>query len=194
MFNLFTISFLSAGIFGLSSISIHFLRKDLNPTRHTLSSYAIGNKGWLVVFGLYCMVSSKLALSIGIIKQDGMSAGALLLGFTSIGPFLAATFPAATKGKQTIGNYVHLAGALIEFLLFPISLLMLSNVFKDNNPTLANFSLLIGILTEVLFFIILLLFLLKYRKGKNIKYFGIIEKLNIFLILNWIMYTSFVLI
>ncbi len=189
MFNIFTLSFIGATIFGIIAIIVHLLREDLVVSKNALSRYAIGKNGWILTLGFFSLAFSELLLSVALIKEYGISAGGILLGLAGVGILLLATFKMELTENKTINGQIHNIGAGIEFLFFPISLLILSPIFENYNISI--FSKIIGFITLILFFIIAFLHIKKLTN--KINYFGIIQKSNIFFITFWLMYASYML-
>lgn len=189
MFNLFTLSFIGAVIFVIFSLIVHLLRKDLKTTRDALSKYAIGHNGWLLTLGLYSMGFAQILLSLALIKTYDMSLGFLLLGLAGTGILLAAFFRMELAKKKSIKGYLHDIGAAMEFFFFPISLLLFNGVFENSN--LSTISTIAGYITLLFFPIIIYLYL--RRSTHKTEYSGTIQKLNIFLIMAWMIFTPYVL-
>ena len=186
MFNLFTLSFIGAVIFAMSSLTVHLLRSDLKTTKDVLSKYAVGSSGWLLTIGLYSMGFSQILMSFALMNVYGISLGFQTLGLAGIGIVLVAVFKIEFSKKKSIRGLLHNLGAGIQFLFFPISLLLLAETFE--NSTLLAFSNTIGSTTLLLCLIIAYIYF--GRLTDNLEYFGGIQKLNVLLITIWMVLTS----
>ena len=192
MIFLFIISLTGGIIFAFTSIIIHPLRNDLSLRTHTISQYVIGKRGWIVTLGLYAMAVAEIALSIGIMYIKQTSTSTILLLFAGLGILIAAIFPVDSGDNKTVAGKLHNFGAIIQFLLFPIAILLVNKNFSS--PWFYYCTVLIGITTAILFIVLAYLFIYERVSGKENPNFGIIEKVDIAFIIAWVIITSKVLL
>ena len=90
------IAFLSA-ISGFALfIALHFLKRELDPSWHMVSEYALGRQGWAMTLCFFCLSLSCITLVfsiIGFVPSNSGKAGLLLLFCAGVGLALAAIFP-----------------------------------------------------------------------------------------------------
>lgn len=175
---LFLFIFFFALFFSFSAILLSVTRPDLSFISDTLSKYAVGKNGFILETGFLCIGLAEILISF-VLKKTRKNKGALFLFLAGLGMFLVTSFPMDTDKINGIYNFFHIFGASIQFLCFPLALIFLKNddVFKN------NFSFKIGISTLILFLIISIV----YSFNFSLKYFGLIEKMDIFLINLWLL-------
>jgi len=183
------IAFICALAFTLSAIATHLLKTELNWLNQTLSQYALGEHGLIITVGFYCIGLTQilLAISFMIFNQATISKGALLLFTAGLGVFVAALFPTQPPSADMLTRLPHIAGASAHFLLFPLAVLALTPSLAAGR--LKSFSWVVGYITLVFFIALLVFFVMKPML--NIAFFGLLEKLNIFIINSWLLVFSY---
>ncbi|PHS72179.1 MAG: hypothetical protein COB22_05630 [Cycloclasticus sp.] len=182
------IAFVCAIVFSACVVIAHLINTELNWLSHTLSQYALGDKGLIITFGFYCIGLTQVLLAISFLslRQKGISKGATLLFAAGIGVFIIALFPTQPPSVDILLRLPHIAGAISYFLLFPLAVLAISPGIKTAG--LKKYSFVTGYACLVLFVLLLVLFIAK--SWVDVPFFGLLEKLNILIINAWLIVFS----
>jgi hypothetical membrane protein len=178
--------------FCISIIIAHVIRSDLDFFKHTLSYYALGDKGLVQTTGFYSIGLSQILISFVLVKNVAVTRAkyaAVFLALAGVGALLVATFPKQPDTADIILRLPHIAGAIMQFLFFPTALLSLVKAIKKSNYR--SYTLYTGLFTAVMFFVVLTLFILKHKI--NIPVFGLIEKIDILAVTCWLIFISYVM-
>lgn len=176
----------------MSMIVAHIIKTDLDFIKHTLSYYALGDKGLVLTIGFYSIGLSQILISFLLVRNVSATRtnyAAVFLALAGVGTLLVATFPKQPDTADLILRLPHIAGAIMQFLFFPAALLSLVKAIKKT--THRNYTLYTGLFTAVMFFVVLSLFILKSKI--NIPVFGLIEKIDILAITCWLIFISYVM-
>lgn len=128
------ISLSGACLFLIILITLHFLKREFDPSWRMISEYEIGRHGWLMRMAFVCLSISCIALVIVLWKHVSV-VGSVLFAIASIGPLGAAIFetdPITTpRSSTTFSSLLHnLFGTLFIFG-FPISITVMSFTAED---------------------------------------------------------------
>lgn len=178
--------------FAISVIVAHITKTDLDFLKHTLSYYALGNKGLVLTVGFYSIGLSQILIAFMLVRTittTRIKYAAVFLALAGVGAFLVATFPKQPDTADLILRLPHISGAIMQFLFFPVALLSLTRTLKPSKCR--NYTLYTGIFTAVMFFVVLSLFILKSKI--NIPVFGLVEKIDILSITCWLIFISYVM-
>lgn len=183
-------AFFCALVFLITMVSIHFLKSELHWMSNTLSEYAIGDRGYIINIGFYCIATTQIAITALLVldKHFSSNLSPVFLMLAGVGALLVAIFPVQPPTASLSDRLPHMAGAIIQFLFFPLALLRGKDFFQASSfSAYTRFTA----RTTFLFFAILLgLFILKSRY--EFAYFGLVEKIDIVLITLWLLVYSFV--
>ena len=174
------LALLAAVWFCFSIILLHYIRDDLSLWHTTLSIYAVGPAGWVLILGFYAV-----AISQGLIayryyqlrssRGDLLTIAVLLLA--AVGAALVALFPYTIK-------LPHNSGAVMQLGLFPLFLSLRVVLHRDD--VLWAFSTTIALLCTLGF----LLMLGDGLKFYDLFFFGFIQKAEIICIALWLLFYS----
>jgi len=125
---------LGASLFAASLIVLHWVRTDIDWTRHYVSDFVNGRFGWIFVFGAIAHGAGNLGLTLGLhqsLDPDPRRTGAVLLfGLAAAGFIVAALFPIDPAGQSpTPVGFVHRAVVSATFPLELAALLLFSAAF-----------------------------------------------------------------
>ena len=181
------ISLVCAVWFLISTIIIHIIRNDLGFIEVALSAYAIGNGGMILESGFYSIGLSQLLIA-GILfaQADVKKAAALSILLAGLGVIVVGIFPTYIEPVDIAIRLPHIAGATMQFLFFPVALLLLNRNMSAGS--FRRYTMTTGVFTAVMFFLVLLLFIVSQRV--EIGFFGLVEKLNIVAINIWLLLMS----
>lgn len=181
------ISLTCAVWFLISTIIIHIIRNDLDFIEVALSTYAIGNGGMILESGFYSIGLSQLLIA-GILfaQADVKKAAALSILLAGLGVIVVGVFPTYIEPVDITIRLPHIAGATMQFLFFPVALLLLNRNMSAGS--FRRYTMTTGVFTAVMFFLVLLLFIVSQRV--EIGFFGLVEKLNIVAINIWLLLMS----
>jgi hypothetical protein len=118
-------------------VVMHFLRPDYNPTRNTISEYAIGPYGILMISGLFALGLGSFAVVIGLyqgLSQPARSwVGLLLLGLWAVGTIVGAIFPTDLQGApKTPSGSIHGTASFLSIIGLVSGTIALSRRFKKD--------------------------------------------------------------
>ena len=174
------VSLYCAVFFLTISVLIHFLQTELNPIAEPLSRYAVdGQYSFLMISGFLAFGMSELLLALLL---DEATLGAKLLFWVGIAMLLVGIFPMDIGQHHTWVGYIHTVAATIQLMLFPCATLMIAH--SQPQGVLKIYSFLTGGMT--LSFFILLVF--AYFQAS--RFFGFIQKFDIFFITTWVVVVS----
>lgn len=100
------------GTFMSLILLLHLLRDEVNPIERTISEYAVGDYGGLMVAGFFILAGSLLALTLALYRTIAPSLRSqwafILLGLMTAGFALAAFFPTDLKDAPvTTTGIIH---------------------------------------------------------------------------------------
>ena len=115
-----SIALLSNGLFIVLLLTVHFLKRDLDPSWHFISEFAIGKHGWVMQTAFLTLAVSNVAIFVAIRScMSGIwgAIGAFLFLMGTIGLVLGGVFVTdpintAPEFRTTSGNLHNLGGAL----------------------------------------------------------------------------------
>ena len=169
--------------FVLASVYLQIIRTDLNVIRDTLSLYAIGKSGSILETGFYSIGLTQILIAFLLLKNDGVNNySAISLFLAGVGVVIVGVFPTHVEPVDSLVKLPHLVGATMQFILFPVALLLLLKDLSDSR--FRYVTTLLGIVTAALFLMIAALFFVSVTI--DINFFGLIEKLEIYLIDIWL--------
>ncbi|MAG40150.1 hypothetical protein CMI41_04245 [Candidatus Pacearchaeota archaeon] len=172
---LYFVAFLCAVYFFVISVLIHFVKRGYKFERDALSDAALGKKSFLMTSAFIIAGVSELIMAYKF-WLSGYNIPSFFILLTGLGVILVGIVRLRGPPMQIM---LHDFGAILVFLAFPIGLISYSIITRGN-----YFHLVIGTLNLLLFPVICWTQKI-YRDGK-FKKFGLIEKLDVFLINIWI--------
>ncbi len=166
--------------FLFSIIFVNIYRKDLSFLKTPLSKYAFGQKGYLLTMGFMLVGFSELLTSYLLRPQQLLVSQYLAL--TGIGVIIVGTIKMDDVNKKSLQNRTHNFGVMLQFLCYPVAVFLYG--LAINAPIIKIYSLATGLATFFLFIIIYALYP-RYVRGQ-VKYYGLIQKINILLTNLWL--------
>ncbi|WP_295791724.1 DUF998 domain-containing protein [Mucilaginibacter sp.] len=138
---------------------MHFIRPDKSIAGSFVSEYAVGNYGWLMTLGFFCLATGSLCLLIGLLNSIKASKTAIVtLCIWCTGAFLFSIFTTDLPGTPpTPQGLIHGFSALIALVNLGISMLAWGFTFtrNDNWLTVAKTSWVFGGLGIAMFIVFL---------------------------------------
>lgn len=183
-------AFLTSFIFFVSLFAVHVLKTDFNPVSKTYSDYVLGSYGYIVSISLVSVGVSQLLLATGFHHIFRLRTLTILFILSGFGGVITGVFPTTSAKDMNFLRTLHIMGSTIQFGFLPWGFIYLSGVLPKG--LLKSYYLVNGILTFSLFSLFASLFLLGI--DKKIGYFGMIEKIDIFLLIIGLLITSSFLI
>jgi len=173
--------------FVLASVYLQIIRTDLNVLRDALSLYAIGESGFILETGFYSIGTAQILISFLWLKTDGINKCSIIALFLAgVGVILVGVFPTHVEPVDSMVKLPHIVGAIMQFMFFPVALLLLLKDLSHNR--FRRVTITVGVTTAALFFIVAILFFVSATI--EIKFFGLIEKLEIYVIDIWLIYIT----
>lgn len=107
--------------FALSVAALHFLRPEHDPTTQTISEYAVGPYGYLMIIAFFALGAASLSLSLGIgaVRSPSRSSqvGVYLVAIWGAGILVAGIFPTDVTGSpSTPSGAIHDAASIVAFV------------------------------------------------------------------------------
>lgn len=136
-------------VFCFAFVVVHIVRDDLSLWHRTLSIYAVGPAGWVLILGFFAIAVTQFVIAFRL-WQWRQSAWDILtvavLVVAAIGILLVAIFPYPIR-------LPHNSGAALQLGLFPA--FMLLYVAPRRYDPLRRFTLMCGLLSTALFLLLL---------------------------------------
>lgn len=182
--------FFSSVIFLIDVFFIHFIEPELDWVSTTLSWYAVGDSGYIIAVGFYIFAGAEIACSALLVLTARMSIfyGPLFFSLAGIGALLATLFPVQSLTVDLVTRLPHIIGAIMQFLFFPLALFAINNGITDGR--FKYYTRLTANITLVFF--VVLLSMLFLRSEIEFSFFGLLQKIDIFLITSWVIIFSFI--
>ena len=178
---IFLLAFINSAVFLASIFLVHKLKPDLKFLPNALSKFALGKHGWILTIGLFAIGSAQILLAIGLAQISNLTLGHILLICAGIATYFIALYKMEYPRKTYRGR-LHTISAGLQFTLFPLALLFLNLNFKDGgiyNYTAFTYT------ANFIFLFIIFIFFLRGNTHES-RYFGAIQKTNIFLMSLWV--------
>lgn len=182
---LLVIASLLATYFLAAVIIIHVVRKDLALRAVPLSKYVFGKKGIYLTMGFISIGISEIIISI-IIDNTLAKQNLFLAG---LGVIIVGIIKMDEINRKSLQNRTHNFGVILQFLCFPIAVIIFSFTNSGLNRT---YNIATGFVTLALFSLIFILYK-KYVK-KEIYWYGLLQKINILMINLWLIITPILII
>ncbi len=181
------IAFVCALWFTLSSVYLQIIRTDLDVVSDALSLYAIGASGFILETGFYSIGLTQILLaSIFVKNKFSRKYSITALFLAGVGVVIVGVIPTHIEPVDFIVKLPHVVGATMQFLFFPIAILLLYE--KMHAGGLRYYTILTGVFTGLVFFMILVLFVIS--SNIDIRFFGLVEKVDIYAINFWLLVMS----
>jgi hypothetical protein len=139
--------------------------------------------------GLYAIGLAEISLAVALATVFKLSPGTTLLAIAGAGAVLVATFKMEYP-KKTYQGYIHVIGAGMQFVAFPLALLLLATHFTTSS--LHSFTMIISSINGLLF--LWIFYFTLTNTTHQVPYFGLIQKINILLMSLWVLTVSMVYI
>lgn len=131
----------ATAIFSLALVTIlHVVKKELEPSWHMVSEYAIGQNGWIMKLAFFCWAISCFTLYSAVrpqVSTRGGKIGLVLLLIVGISLLMAGIFvmdsPTASKDELTTHGNLHGFSAMIGIPGHAIAALLIS-ISLSRNP------------------------------------------------------------
>ncbi len=123
-------------------VALIFLRPDLDPSWHTISEWAIGRHGWIMVLAFLVSAVSYGSLFVAIRSHvrgvwGKIGLGILLictLGTVGVGAFVTDPMPLTHEKSLSTGGTLHLICGSSALLLLPFAALLINLNLALKNP------------------------------------------------------------
>ena len=177
-------SFILVVFFIITAVLIHFLKRDLNVAFYPLSLYAVGKCGGILVAGLLAIGLAEMLIAISLYQKTALSRlPALCLFIAGTGVITVAVFQMDYTGTRTITGALHLLGAAVQFVSFPVAVFLYS--FDVKNRAMKSYSRMTSVATFIL--LIAIACILIFDMTEEIGIYGLIQKTDIFFISVWLL-------
>jgi hypothetical protein len=118
------LAFAGGATFVLLLAALHLLRRDLDPSWHFVSEYAVGDYGWMMTLAFLALALSYVALFVTLRFQVRTLAGRIglaLLLVSAIGLILGGLFAtdplSAGVEDQTVSGKLHSVGGSLGIVM-----------------------------------------------------------------------------
>jgi hypothetical protein len=171
--------------FIILTILLHLLNPEADALRFPLSIYRYALQGNLLITGLIMISMAEWILGILFIFTKNVLDKwlAVCMGIMGLSALLTGIFRMDIPPVHSVPGIIHIYAAIVQFVLFPVSMLLYSKgSFKPRTRNL--------VFGSGIFIVIMLLFMAYVVFTENpflLKYYGLIQKLYIFLITLWLM-------
>lgn len=172
------IAFTFGVYFLITSIIVHFIKKEYSFKKDTISKYAIGKNGIIITIGFIIIGLNQFIIS-WIFFNLGYTIPSIFLALSGMGVIIVSSVK--TKKDNKISK-AHVFGAAMQFGFFPLALISLIAIHGGN-----IFTLITGAVSLILALVIGI-FYSKYKRIE-ISNFGLIEKIDILFINAWLIVT-----
>ena len=182
--------FFSSVVFLIDVFLIHYIKPELDWVSTTLSWYAVGDSGYIIAVGFCLFAGAEIACSALLVLTARLSIfyGPLFFSLAGIGALLATLFPVQPLTVDLVTRLPHIIGAIMQFLSFPLALFGIYDYISDGR--FKYYTRLTANITLVFF--VILLSMLFLRSEIEFTFFGLLQKIDIFLITSWVVVFSFV--
>lgn len=187
------LALLGSWIYTVAFVTVHVVPTRMNLFSDTISMYALDRYGFVITFGFYCIGVTQLCLALVLFNRYDqgrwkmISAMLLLAG---VGMFVVAIFPTLPPPASIADRFEHLFGALLQFICFPIAVVLLAR--KLPKGFFQQYTWFTGVGSAALIVLMLALFLIPSLE--DFAYFGFIEKIDVVMINFWLTAMSWRLI
>lgn len=182
-------AFFGAVYYFLSIFFVQFLRTDRSFIRDSLSSYAVGNMGFILEIGIILISLTEIIISLNLFKI-GLKLNGLLLFLCGFGCLIIAAFPSAPIHPNSLNDRLHVFGCIPHFLFFPLVIFLLKKRLSQNN--FKSFFTFIFLTVFILEIVVTVFFFGDSKIGFN--YFGVIEKILCIFNTSWLLLVSYKMI
>ncbi|MFC2137944.1 DUF998 domain-containing protein [Bacteroidota bacterium] len=172
-------------LFFIAVVLIHFINSDLEILSTPLSYYLDARYGYILKTGLIFFGLAEILMSVifYIKKQDTLKICAILLFIAGISVIITSFSPVNYRGIEiNLLHLVHVYAATAQLLFLPVVAFLYSK--SDPNKNIRLVSKIIGVITYSLFIFILII--LNFEESKIFGYYGLLQKIDIFLMIFWI--------
>jgi hypothetical protein len=129
-----TISLVGVGAFMAGVMVLHLLKRDLNPTQHFISEYALGDFGWIqrIDFLAVGVGTIALALTLGrVVKNPGRIAP-IFIGLFGVSALLVAFVRIDGPQPITTEGQAHEMISAIGFVLLISGMFVIARKFRSD--------------------------------------------------------------
>jgi hypothetical protein len=169
-------AFLFVVCFAFSVMIIHFIHPEVNFIQYPVSYYLTLKWGAILRMGILCFGLAEFLISAYLGR--GNKSAALFLLLAGIGAVIIFLFPQSEIETSSIVTvFIHNYAAAAQFLFFPIAVFCIAQ--REPHVTLKKYFLLTAMLTFLLFVGILIL--LHDRQGTFLPYYGLVQRIDILL-------------
>ncbi|GAA0133740.1 hypothetical protein YSY43_05800 [Paenibacillus sp. YSY-4.3] len=182
-------------IFVITILLLHGWQPEISILYDAMSYYVHGQSGWLFWAGLLGLGLGSLALVAGLWRTQNEAyarVGMLCTGIWAVGLLTAAVFPTDPKGSwdqpPSASGMTHFAAVIFAFTAITLAALFLARTFlKDGRwKPVQKWIVPITALTAVSLILFMISIMSIFVSNGAPLYFGLTERLFIFMSLCWI--------
>lgn len=136
-------------VFCFAFVVVHIVRDDLSLWHRTLSIYAVGPAGWVLILGFFAIAATQFMIAFRLWqwrKSPGDMLAVSVLVLAATGILLVAIFPYPIR-------LPHNSGAALQLGLFPVFLLLYGA--RRRYDPLRSFTLVCALLSTALFLLLI---------------------------------------
>lgn len=129
-----TISLIGVGTFMVGVLLLHLLKRDLNPTQHFISEYALGSFGWIQTIDFLAVGVGTIALALTlrrVVKNPGRIAP-ILIGCFGVSAVLVAFVQIDGPQPITTEGQAHEMISAIGFVLLITGMFVIARKFRSD--------------------------------------------------------------
>jgi hypothetical protein len=128
MFLLNILALIISVFFFLVFIIVHLVRKDMPLLKFAYSEYVFGRMGWVVKLALILIGINEIIIAMNFLLS-GSNWSSLFMFLAAIGMLTLGIFD--NHKPRNLITWIHSFGAAVQFLAFPIALLLTNTPFND---------------------------------------------------------------
>ena len=129
-----TISFVGVGTFMVGVALLHLLKRDLSPTQHFISEYALGDFGWIQRMDFLAVGVGTIALALTlsrVVKNPGRIAP-IFIGLFGVSALLVAFVQIDGPQPITTEGQAHEMISAIGFVLLISGMFVIARKFRSD--------------------------------------------------------------
>ncbi len=138
------LAFAWAAIFLILLVSLHVFEPQFNPSWRMISEYELGQYGWMMQLGFFCLGLSCAAMLVALWRYVGTRSGriglALLAAVGIIGAGAGVFITDAITSPATFSGNMHTVCGLIFIFGFPIAVTLIGRSLA-RDPAFASMGL-----------------------------------------------------
>ena len=168
-----------------SGLRFFNVNSTLDYINTPLSYYLDARYGYILKIGLIMFGAAEILIAayLYLKKREILKICAILLFIAGVCVIISALSPVNYEDIElTLSHYIHVYTATAQLLFLPLAAFLYGRT--ELYDKIKYISKSIGIITFCLFVVILII--LNFEESKIFKYYGLLQKIDIFLMIVWV--------